>query len=102
MGGGLPARLFSPTAATRRGSPDSLAAFLSAQVAMRVVTIMRQRAPHFAVLVKFHHLRRQQSVNAAVFQNTTPHTGVKPDEVEPQRRIRLQPAREVIAQRRLA
>ena len=48
---------------------------------------MREHAPHFALLVKFHHLRRAQAVDAVVFQNATAHTGVKPDEVESQRRI---------------
>src|SRR5258705_2689812 len=67
-----------------------------------LLRIMREHAPHFALFVEFHQLCRAQAVDASVFQNATPHTGIKRDEVEPQSGVRLQTAREIVTQRRLA
>jgi len=63
-----------------------------------VVRVMREDATNFAVSVKFHHLRRQQAVNAAVFQNAAPHAGIKSNEFESERWKCFQPAREIISQ----
>jgi len=48
----------------------------------------RQYATHFSLMIKLHHLGRAQAVDAAVFQHATPHTGIKPDELEARCRIR--------------